>query len=503
MNLKKSKTSIRKLFVALCVLGSGIHVHGVEKTTSVQSVKTSVIPANMNIKFDTTSHMFFDAARNGDVSRMSELLNTLLSIDGRDEAGKSRFMDWALAEAAANGQQKVMRMIVDWKNDHPKIYCSNDHRKVTKWGLGQAFRVAARYGHQDIMQWLLNEVLTNSEVIQEAVNGAFTSATKGGHQEIMQWLLKEVSEDIRVPQRTVDHALKSAVFSNEPERVMKWLLNEVPVDRKLTQQVVNKVFEDVAEHIMGMDAEKSKPEEFMEWLLKEVTDERRVTKQTVQDAFVAAAYWGNSAILKYLIKQNHIQLEQKTLKKGFYNLVSNMSLMKGLKDLKNFAEVHFPKEMYEDSVLSKKLDQFRKELAVPLDWNPVCRGEWKEFMAIITKGNRNSPFAEYLLDSFIKGKEWISKDGVNTLMLNQYYQDTMALMKLRKQGATKVSKLPGGVFRHMLEYVEPSTTQPSITNMGVHGNREASEEEDETEGYTGGKFFRTRSGRIGIRRPPE
>ncbi len=32
----------------------------------------------------------------------------------------------------------------------------------------------------------------------------------------------------------------------------------------------------------------------------------------------------------------------------------------------------------------------------------------------------------------------------------------LAVVKLRQKGTTKVSKLPGGVFRHMLEYKLPS-----------------------------------------------
>jgi hypothetical protein len=41
--------------------------------------------------------------------------------------------------------------------------------------------------------------------------------------------------------------------------------------------------------------------------------------------------------------------------------------------------------------------------------------------------------------------------GIKALLLDPYFQDAMALMKLRQQGVTKVSKLPKGVFQHIVE----------------------------------------------------
>ncbi len=36
-----------------------------------------------------------------------------------------------------------------------------------------------------------------------------------------------------------------------------------------------------------------------------------------------------------------------------------------------------------------------------------------------------------------------------------WWNNMLAVVKLRQKGTTKVSKLPGGVFRHLLEYKFP------------------------------------------------
>ncbi len=39
---------------------------------------------------------------------------------------------------------------------------------------------------------------------------------------------------------------------------------------------------------------------------------------------------------------------------------------------------------------------------------------------------------------------------------DKWWINMLAVVKLRQKGTTKVSKLPGGVFRHMLEYKYPN-----------------------------------------------
>ena len=41
----------------------------------------------------------------------------------------------------------------------------------------------------------------------------------------------------------------------------------------------------------------------------------------------------------------------------------------------------------------------------------------------------------------------------------EHYNNYMVLMKLRKRGATRMSKLPKGVFGRILEYCEPIITK--------------------------------------------
>ena len=43
-----------------------------------------------------------------------------------------------------------------------------------------------------------------------------------------------------------------------------------------------------------------------------------------------------------------------------------------------------------------------------------------------------------------------------TSTADKWWSNMLAVVKLRQKGTTKVSKLPSGVFRHMLEYKFPN-----------------------------------------------
>jgi hypothetical protein len=143
-------------------------------------------------------------------------------------------------------------------------------------------------------------------------------------------------------------------------------------------------------------------------------------------------------IVKNIISDNRIRPEQHVVETALENLAPWLNI-------RDLEEIPFSKEVYEKSqALSTRLDQ-----------HPLSDEELKTIMAIRTEHGQISPFAEYILERFVDEKNGISREVVKTLMSNLYFQDAMAVMKLRQQGATNVSKLPKGVFRCVLDYDQP------------------------------------------------
>ena len=60
-----------------------------------------------------------------------------------------------------------------------------------------------------------------------------------------------------------------------------------------------------------------------------------------------------------------------------------------------------------------------------------------------------------------------------TSTADKWWSNMLAVVKLREKGATKVSKLPRGVFRHMLEYKFPNelSFRYSKTRVPIYGKQ--------------------------------
>jgi len=79
MNLKKSKTSVHKLFWALCIISSGTHVHGVESSTGTsttggaETLNTFLRPNSV----EEADGRFDAAASIGDVELVERILKEM------------------------------------------------------------------------------------------------------------------------------------------------------------------------------------------------------------------------------------------------------------------------------------------------------------------------------------------------------------------------------------------------------------------------------------------
>ena len=415
MNLKKSKASVHKLFWALCILGSGIHVHAVESSTEARKVFVRQLNKNIDVfvrhkKVHEADRRFCDALKKRDLELMKELI--------RDESTDGKVSQETVNDAF---------IAVTWT-------------KVNSLG-------------EDIMNWLLKEVPQERQVTQKTVNHVFHYADLNYKFDTikrrMNWLLKEVSDERQVTPETVNGTFSWAAKDGNVD-AMNWLLKEVPQERKVTAQTVGDALNRAAR--MGHEG-----------VVQYLTSDECLVKPkngAVESALLGAAEHGHTKTVKYLLSHNRINIDQQVLQDAFDGLVSKMDL-KDFATMKNFAEIHFPKEIYENSEkLSNRLDDY-----------PLSEDQLKAIMAIRTEDGQISSFTHYLLESVLsKDKQWLSKKEAaafmekTEFMSEQHYQDAMAVMKLRQRGATKVSKLPGGVFRHMLEYVEP--------NIAVKSNEE-------------------------------
>ncbi len=392
-----------KLFLALCILGSGIHVHAVESNT--ETINTFVRPNSVR----EADRMLMDAARKGDVVRVEQLIQ------------------------AGNPQ-------------------------VTEQGVQNAFSNAAYAKKVAVMDWLINKVPEGRKVTQRTVDTAFRDAVFSKDKEAMNLLLKEVPTDREVTAKTVQDVFKRAVMDDVNVNIMNLLLKEVTDHRRVTPETVSDLF-------LGAERHGHKRHDVTKLLLEGVADDRKVTQKDVQNVF----NWAMSAVIvnvetiNYLIAQdriNRINIGQQVLQKAFNSLVLRV-------DLDKLAEIHFPKEVYENS----------EELSHRITGRPWPEEELKTIMAIRTEDGQISSFAEYLLESVEKGKTWLSPEQARRLKGEQHYQDAMALIKLRDREAGGVSRLPKAtVFREVLGYVKPRTGV-----QGGHGNPEDQEESKEQE----------------------
>ena len=451
IKLKSNQLSY-KLFLALCILGSGIHVHAIESST--ETINTFVRPKSVK----EADRMLVEAAWKGDVARIDQLIQS-----GNPQVTQQA-VQRAFKCAALNSDGDTLEWLLK------KV---TGERKVTPQTVEANFGMAAHNRLVELVGWLLTEVTDERRVSQQAVQKAFRSAVQDGDEDLMGALLSDAPKGSEVTQQTVEALFLDKIRSGR-SKIIKYLL-EVKGNCRVSQQIVQEAFERVAAEGIG---------DTLEWLLKEVTDDRRVTPQTVKNFIVNHAWRpGYAKTVNYLLSQGHI--DQQVLQSTFDGLVWRMDL-KDFVQMKNFAETHFPKEMYENSKeLRRKLDQISEE-------------ELKTIMAIRTEHGRISSFAEYLLESVLGDKKWgskkpwISQETATNFMSEQYHQDAMALMKLhkqgklREQGTTKVSKLPKGVLGEVVKYTPPriggqgiqeESNEQDQAKKGGHGNQEQSREE--------------------------
>ncbi len=436
-----------KLFLVLCILGSGIHVHAGNgfSTQSHSKIDTSITPNSV----EQADRMLVDAASKGDVGRVEQLVQA-----GDNPRVTPTAVDRAFMSAADNGHTKIMEQLLDLKDDQ---------RKVTQPAVDNAFRSAALHGREDVMKILLKEAPEGSKVNTYTVWIAFYYAAKGERVESMRLLLKEVPEDLQVTSGDVEKILMSAAEDGRT-KTLKYLLSQdrIKIDPQVHQNVFNKL---VSKMDLKNLAELSFPKEMYESSKELIAylDRGKLTQGQLKAIMAIRTEDGKiSPFAEYIIDSRH-KLKS-SINRIFDKYKMNSDVVRVLWemaedwDLTDLAGLHFPKEVYENSKeLNARLDQL----------DQISEEELKTIMAIRTEDGQMSPFAEYLIELVLDGKKWgskkpwFSKQQAIDFMGEQHYQDPMPMLKLRQKGTTKVSKLQKGVFRHMLEYVQPKTADKS------------------------------------------
>jgi hypothetical protein len=159
MHLKKSKTSMRKLFWALFVVGCGFNVHGVESTAgkekSILRKKNNVpiVKAPLEVRDDLEETDYLEMTREGvrmafhralDANNVN-LMKELLGLDG-----ELRILQWQVSDyfesASKDGSVKRMK---------PLIELVRDQRRVSQDDVVSALDRAVREAQMDVLEYLI------------------------------------------------------------------------------------------------------------------------------------------------------------------------------------------------------------------------------------------------------------------------------------------------------------------------------------------------------------
>ena len=169
MHLKKSKTSVRKLFWALFVVGCGFNVHGVDSSTGTSTtdgaerLNTFVRPTSV----EQANKMLEAAAWNGDEDVFDRLLNLRGNIEVTSEALRD-----AVGGAIWRGHEGIISRVIRVK----------DHPVVTEGVVIGAF--SAALNRKDRMN-IVNQIVDHLQVHPQGVDMIFESAAKNDLFDIL------------------------------------------------------------------------------------------------------------------------------------------------------------------------------------------------------------------------------------------------------------------------------------------------------------------------------
>ncbi len=176
------------------------------KNASVSSGKHSESPSSRasTATGDKTRNLFFQAAKNGDQTKLStyqELLDDGLGT--RDADGNT-----ALHHAAANGHLALVKWLVEEQDQYPSE--SNDQGDTP-------LLLAARNGKQVVVEWLieLEDVDSGKRNNQDA--SALLLASEQGHLSLVAWLLENGHSQLK--EQDKQH---KTIFSSPNPSIVHW-----------------------------------------------------------------------------------------------------------------------------------------------------------------------------------------------------------------------------------------------------------------------------------------
>jgi ankyrin repeat protein len=218
MYLKKSKTSVHKLFLVLCILGSGINIHAVETTKQYEdAIKKEQDAIKKVFGLPLCNWPEIGKIIEEMISNDSEIINTA-KLKKMDDVIKllnnpSKFSDDArqvvLQHAVRQGHLGVVECFLDFWG---KRRMSEDERRMSKENVVQLLIDAAYYGQNDIVQRLL-ALNGDHQLTLVDVDNALTWAAQGGKEGVVERLMEWRRDNENI--QDIHNVVKQAAYQGQ------------------------------------------------------------------------------------------------------------------------------------------------------------------------------------------------------------------------------------------------------------------------------------------------
>ena len=472
MNLKKSKTSVHKLFLALCILGSGIHVHAVESSTGAsttdgaETINTFVRPNSV----EQADRMLVDAARAGNVDLVDRLLECGFETvrDAFQNAEREGNKD---TMSESEGHNDFVKELLQYRrhNDFVRqLLQLNSNCWVSQSGVRDAFKSAVRNGRVGVMNRLL----------QMGVDRFYTRNLTSSW--LMNLLLRNEYDNRKVPQCDVWHSFfKDVLFSRDIEAAQ--CLLGLQDDRRPTERDVGEFL-----RIVGSIGHRGTTgDERNTEMLRYLTSENcpvRPDQRGVNEALEWAGRTNHITNVEHLTSDDcRYRPTREGVESAFWQAV-NIKFGHNIEAddtgiVQHYLGLQGVHRLTQGAVQQAFLDAMNNQSRQEVRNNEFCSRYVHNVIERLLNDDRITPdFLTPLLEQFVDGEGGISAETARMMVVgpdgpyapqsSSAYSQATTLMKLRHQEAGKTSRLPkDGVFRCVLEYA----IQPQLSAVRSDG----------------------------------
>jgi serine/threonine protein kinase len=217
-------------------------------------------------------------------------------------------------------------------------------KKISKEIINKTFRVAAKKGHIEVLEWLTKVF----NITEEDYNEAFLLAAGNGHLKVLKWLKENFNITKEYVKSNYNLVFKYAAEQGHLE-ILKWLKEEFNITKEDATSDRNATFINVAENGNL---------KVLEWLTKTFDITEHEAKINDNYAFRMAAKEGHLNVLKWLTKTFNItEQEAKINNNSAFRVAEengHLEVLKWLKETFNITDDEAKSYNYEE-IMSKDI----------------------------------------------------------------------------------------------------------------------------------------------------